>query len=171
MPYVVAQWAGRLLKRLRGVTPADLRPREGSTGSWDFRRKAWTALANARRRCADSSRADYGGRGIRVEYRSFEHFLDDVGLPPSLAHTLDRIDNDGNYAPGNCRWATWSEQHHNSRHAVWLTCNGRRMLQREWAAELGIHESTLSLFLKAGGTIEQACERYWKSSRGIVRKE
>lgn len=78
--------------------------------------------ANMRNRCNNSKNKDYhryGERDIKVckRWDNFALFLADMGEKPSPQHTLDRIDNNGNYEPNNCRWATHQEQIHNSRAA------------------------------------------------------
>ncbi len=115
------------------------------------------------RRCFRSSTvyyADYGGRGIRVCQRwanSFEAFIEDMGHKPSPRHSLDRIDNDGDYEPGNCRWATWIEQERNRRNVRVLTFRGETRSLPEWADVLGVNRVTLMARIsKLGWTVEKA---------------
>ncbi len=99
----------------------------------------------------------YGGSGISVceRWKKFQNFFDDMGDPaPHL--TIDRIDNDGNYEPGNCRWATRAEQRRNQRNVVRLTFQGKTQSLREWAQEIGISIGLLSCRLKLGWSVEEA---------------
>src|SRR6267154_2564352 len=89
--------------------------------------------------------ADYGGRGISVCERwskSFTAFLEDMGHRPR-GMTLERDNNDGNYEPRNCRWASWYDQRHNKRNNVWLEFRGKRMILSDWAKELGMDKGVL----------------------------
>ena len=101
-----------------------------------------------KRRCRDAHRhthGRYGGRGIKVCRRwlySFSNFLADMGeRPPGT--TLDRKDNNGNYTPENCRWATQREQHGNKCSNRRIRFCGRTMILADWARELGINPATL----------------------------
>jgi hypothetical protein len=80
--------------------------------------QAWHSMLQRCCNPANRSYANYGGRGICVceRWRSFVNFLADMGEPPP-GLSIDRINNDGNYAPGNCRWATPSQQTQNRRPA------------------------------------------------------
>jgi hypothetical protein len=97
--------------------------------------------ANMIRRCEDPTNTDYGGyggRGITVCERwrsSFEAFLSDMGPKPSRQHSIDRIDNDRGYEPGNCRWANDREQQRNKRSNHRITAFGETKTIAEWAED------------------------------------
>src|SRR6266508_728705 len=96
------------------------RTRETHTTHGQSNSPEWRAWRNMRQRCKNRRHPkyrDYGGRGITVcdRWASFENFLADMGPKPSPAHSIDRIDVNGNYEPGNCRWATPKEQRLNQR--------------------------------------------------------
>jgi hypothetical protein len=113
--------------------------------------RAWGAMIQRCTNPNDKGFFNWGMRGIEVCERwlhSFENFLEDMGNRPSKNHTLDRIDNDGNYCKENCRWATPKEQARNRRTNVWYEYNGKRMIAMDWAIELGIHRTTLERNIK-----------------------
>ena len=88
----------------------------------------------------------YGGRGIKIfpEWRiSFSSFFDYIGLRPTTNHTIERIDNNLGYFPGNVRWATKKEQGNNRRTNKLVTFNGKTMNITQWTKELGMSEHIL----------------------------
>ncbi len=97
---------------------------------------------------------NYGGRGISVCNKwinSFQRFYEDMGKRPSNNHSLDRIDNNGNYELGNCQWATRVEQARNARSNHNITLNGRTLCIAGWAERQGISYSTLYARIKTYG--------------------
>ena len=85
----------------------------------------------------------YGGRGIKICDRwlgmyGFLNFLEDMGKKPTPKHTLDRVDNDGDYTPDNCRWADQKTQVRNSKTVVMLEYKGENKLLLEWCEIYGI---------------------------------
>lgn len=82
---------------------------------------------------------NYGGRGIKVceRWLKFENFFADMGEKPH-GKTLERIDNDGNYEPENCRWATYTEQERNKRNTLTLTIDGETKTFMEWVEEFQV---------------------------------
>jgi len=114
-----------------------------------------------RKRCLCVSRENYrnyGGRGIAVcaEWQSFKAFYRDMGPRPSPKHTIERIDNDGDYEPNNCRWATRAEQLRNTRCTHFITFNGITLCLTDWAKRLGMSRSALDSRLSRGWPLERA---------------
>ena len=104
---------------LRAVVAAKLHRKHGEADrSPEY--AAWSSMWQRTRDVVTRTRKSYHDRGIVVceRWRSFEAFLSDMGRKPSPSHSLDRIDNDGNYEPGNCRWATSKQQAGNKRYIL-----------------------------------------------------
>jgi hypothetical protein len=129
-------------------------PRSGWTPEYRSFKAMWNRCTNLN--CANY--AEYQGRGIKVceRWRSFTNFLEDMGLRPTPKHTLERINNNGNYEPSNCRWATRQEQSQNRRNCRLFTLNGETMCIAEMARRAGMHHMTLKQRLVAGWTPEEA---------------
>lgn len=103
----------------------------------------------------------YGARGITVapELQTLQGFLDVMGLPPGPGYQIDRMDNNGNYEPGNLRWVTLSENLRNQRRSRMLTHNGKTQAISAWAEEIGVSIQVLSRRLdKLGWPIAEALE-------------
>jgi hypothetical protein len=102
----------------------------------------------------------YGGRGIEVckvwidSFKEFSKWSLMNGYSANL--TIDREDNDGNYEPCNCRWATMKEQNNNRRNNVMLTLNGKKQSLMAWALETGLTRATIYLRINRGWSVEQA---------------
>jgi hypothetical protein len=129
---------------------ADRVRKHAKSNTFEFR--VWCHM---RRRCGSPTNprfADYGGRGILVceRWADFSQFLADMGHAPSPNHSIDRIDNNGNYEPGNCRWATNHEQSRNTRRTRLLTIAGQTMCLKDWAARIGIGDRALSARIARG---------------------
>lgn len=127
----------------------------------------YQAWRGAKLRCGnpnEPSYKHYGGRGIKVcerWVRDFLTFLADMGRRPSAKHSLDRIDVNGNYEPGNCRWATWSVQALNKRTNRRIAALGRTQTLTEWSRETGLSCDTLRKRVAMGWSAERAVTTPW----------
>lgn len=109
-------------------------------------------------RCYNKNRKgykDYGGRGIKVCDRwlgdlGFENFINDMGERPSLKHSIDRIDVNGDYCPENCRWATQKEQGNNKTTNVYLQCGDKKITASQLCEMLGLNYNNVIHQIKRG---------------------
>lgn len=121
----------------------------------------WIAMKN---RCYNrkfSQYCDYGGRGIIVCERwinSFPNFLEDMGLRPSKEYSIDRIDNNGNYCPENCRWATREEQENNKNRSVIIKYDNIEYTPKQVEEKFGLSAQTVCRKKRLGWTDKEIIE-------------
>lgn len=136
--------------------------------SYDYIYKAWTGI---KQRCRNKNNANYmryGGRGIDVcdeWFDSFSEFYKFIGDRPSDKHSIDRIDNDNGYFPGNCKWSTVSEQVGNRRNTVFLTIDGVTKQAKLWSDESGIPLTVILSRVRSGWDHKDAANRQMRKKK------
>lgn len=145
-----------------------------------IRTPEWYSWVNMQDRCFRKklrAYARYGGRGITVSKEwlgrgGFQRFLNHIGLRPSPTHSIDRIDNDGNYEPGNVRWATKKEQSRNRSTTHFITFQGDTLTMSEWAARCGISDAALRYRLEVHpleiALTSPKCNKHGHGNRRLV---
>jgi hypothetical protein len=120
--------------------------------------RVWAAMIQRCTNPKDKNYARYGGRGITVcdEWRDFARFIADMGIRPSLVHSIERKDNDKGYGPDNCRWATRQEQASNRATTIWVTVDGRQVTLTEACKLIGIPYDRVRGRLRLGWTMDDA---------------
>jgi len=124
--------------------------------------KVWSSMLNRCRNPNSPAYPRYGKRGIKVckRWTKFKNFITDMGKRPYADFCIDRINNDGNYKPSNCRWTTRTNNTNNRspgyRSSRYVTFNNETLTVSEWAKRLGIKIHTLFHRLDRGWTIQRA---------------
>lgn len=141
--------------------PKDVNLKHGKTGTSIF-----TIWVSMKQRCLNKNcqaYKNYGGRGIKVckKWMKFENFYKDMGDRPEKM-SLDRINNNGNYEPSNCRWASRKVQGNNSRWNVVINYNGKTQTAIQWAEELNINVKALYTRVKRKWTLERVFNEPFK---------
>lgn len=138
---------------------------KNKTTHGESRSPEYLVFQGMKRRCLDRnhiSYPNYGGRGVMIwpgwiEKGGFVHFLAHIGRRPSKFHSLDRFPNqNGNYEPGNVRWATDIEQGRNKSNNRILTVGGKSKCLAEWAVITGINRETIAMRIDSSGWPEEA---------------
>lgn len=119
---------------------------------------SWSAM---RGRCnceTDPAYVKYGGRGIKVceAWGDFLQFYSDMGPRPSLAHSIERLDNDGDYTPGNCVWATAMEQCYNRSTSRLVVTDAGVFTLKDYTDKTGVKYDTVLKRLKRGWSMDRA---------------
>ena len=135
------------------------------------------AWVDMKQRCLNPNAKNYsyyGGRGITVcdRWLNFKNFLADMGSRPTAKHSLDRIDNNADYSPNNCKWSTKAEQQNNQRTNRLITIENNTRTIAQWAKKMGYGETVIYERLKAGWSEYKAVMtpvRPYKSTKKLSR--
>jgi hypothetical protein len=132
---------------------------QGNTKHGDSFSDTYESWRGMRDRCLNPDNSawdDYGGRGISIceRWSDYLAFKEDMGERPE-GLTIDRINVNGNYEPGNCRWATMKAQSNNRRNNVVLTHDGKTMTLAQWSEFLGVSHGALSKRIKLGWPVDR----------------
>lgn len=163
------------LPKVKRSRPNYVKHREGGVN----RSSEYNTLACMIQRCQNPKHdcyPHYGGRGIKIceEWNcvsKFPAFLAYMGRKPSPKHTIERIDNNGNYEPGNVRWATKKEQLSNRRNTVLLTFRGESLCRNDMARRHGLTPDQLRKRLRTGWDLERALTEPISQRHVTWRKE
>lgn len=130
--------------------------KHGLSGTLEY--GIWGSMRDRCNNPQNPSYEQYGGRGIKVceRWDDFNLFLADMGKKPSPIHSIDRINNNGNYEPDNCKWSTPKEQSYNRRTTCLLTVLGNTLPITAWAERINLAPSTLKARLYRGWLPEDA---------------
>lgn len=121
--------------------------------------KTWLGIKDRCLKLENNRYQYYGARGIKIcesWLLSFDNFLSDMGRRPSPKHSIDRIDNNGNYEPGNCRWATTIQQQANTSRNKFIILNGERIIVAEAIRRVGIKSTTFWERIRRGWSFDRA---------------
>jgi hypothetical protein len=134
--------------------------------------RIWRNMINRCTNKNDPRYKDYGGRGIKVypKWRKFQGFWEDMKPYYKDGLSLDRLDTNGNYELGNCRFATPFEQSNNTRFNVRITHNSRTLTLHEWAKELNIKPGTIRARYVRGWSTEDILRTTLEKHRECVRR-
>jgi hypothetical protein len=151
--------------------------------------RTYNSWMSMKGRCLNPKKAKYntyGARGITVcpRWMVFKNFLADMGISPGLGFSIERVNNDGNYEPSNCRWATAREQQNNRKNNHRVTINGKTDTVTQWCRVFGIpptavfkriaegwdEEAALTIPSTKRGSLLQRHYKLVMALRGLVRE-
>lgn len=150
----------RAYSLLNGTSKACMSCAHAKTSRWRSHayRRTYATWRNMYRRCHEEthpSYANYGARGIRVQWKSFANFIGDMGEQPE-GLSIDRIDNNGNYSKTNCRWATTGQQARNKRTTRIVEFEGKTCPLIDLTERFGLKFSSVNARLIDGWSLERA---------------